>query len=107
LSPITFVMGLPAKVGTVLIFGVLRKELTLIMLLQAIGTVHPLEVLTAGQIIAFAVFVVFYFPCLATLSALIKELGLRWAIFAVVYTTAVALVLAALVRWGLFLVGIT
>jgi len=107
LSPLTYVMGLPKKVATVLIFGILRKELSLIMLLQALGTVHPLQVLSAGQIMTFTVFVVFYFPCLATLSALIKEIGLRWAVFAVLFTTGLALVLAVLVRWGLFLVGIT
>ncbi len=35
-------------------------------------------------------FVLIYFPCAATLSAIKKEAGTAWALFAVFYTTAVA-----------------
>ena len=36
--PLTAVLGLPDSVGTTLIFGILRKELALLMLFQALGT---------------------------------------------------------------------
>jgi ferrous iron transport protein B len=37
-SPLTSLLGLPLVVGTTLIFGILRKELSMLMLIQAIGT---------------------------------------------------------------------
>ncbi len=46
----------------------------------------------------FLLFVVIYFPCLATIAAIKGETGSwKWAIFAAVYTTALAWVLSALV----------
>lgn len=97
-TPLTAILGLPAVVGTTLIFGLLRKELSLIMLLQALGTVQVTDVLSTQQIIVFTIFVVFYFPCLATLGVLIKEIGLRWAGYTVLMTTSIAIVLALIVR---------
>jgi ferrous iron transport protein B len=45
LQPLTVALGLPMTVGTVLVFGILRKELAPVMLMQAIGTTHVLTVL--------------------------------------------------------------
>ena len=64
LSPLTHLLGLPVSVGTTLIFGLLRKELSLIMLTQALGTTQVLTVMTKTQIMVFTVFVTFYIPCL-------------------------------------------
>jgi len=36
--PFTAVLGLPAALGTTLIFGIMRKELALVMLAEALGT---------------------------------------------------------------------
>lgn len=77
LSPLTALLGLPHSVGLTLIFGVLRKELSLLMLMQALGTTHVLSVMTAAQIVIFSLFVTFYLPCLATLAAMLRELGWR------------------------------
>jgi ferrous iron transport protein B len=42
---------------------------------------------------SFIIFVLFYFPCLATIAAIRRESGhWKWAIFAMVYTTAIAYV---------------
>jgi ferrous iron transport protein B len=60
-------LGLPEAVGVPLIFGVLRKELSLVMLHQALGGGELKDVLTSIQMVTFSVFVVFYIPCLATL----------------------------------------
>jgi len=46
-------------------------------------------------------FVLIYFPCAATLSAMKKEAGTAWALFAVFYTTAVAWV----VSFAVFQIG--
>lgn len=76
LSPMTAtVLGLPAAVGLTIVFGVLRKELALMMLMQALGTSAVATVLSPAQMITFALFIVFYVPCVATIAALWKELG--------------------------------
>jgi len=77
LSPLTALLGLPRVVGLTLIFGVLRKELSLLMLMQALGTTHVLSAMTVAQIVIFTLFVTFYLPCMATLASMIRELGWR------------------------------
>lgn len=75
--PLSWLLGLPKEVGVPLIFGVLRKELSLVMLGQALGSMEFSEVLTPVQMITYAVFVVFYIPCLATMVVIRKELGTK------------------------------
>jgi ferrous iron transport protein B len=83
LSPLTTLLGLPDAVGTTLIFGLLRKELSLIMLTQALGTTQVLTVMTKTQIMVFTIFVTFYIPCLATIAALWREIGKKGALMAI------------------------
>ena len=97
--PITAPLGLPLAVGTTLIFGVLRKELSLIMLLQALGTKDVLNVMTRGQILTFTIFVVFYIPCVATIAALWEEVGTRKTLFAIFFSFVIAFILAFLTRF--------
>jgi ferrous iron transport protein B len=73
--PVTWALGIPAGAGTPLIFGIFRKELSLLMLAQAFGTTNFAHVLTPQQMIVFTVFVVFYIPCLATMVTIKNELG--------------------------------
>jgi ferrous iron transport protein B len=98
LSPLTRVLGLPFSVGTTLIFGLLRKELSMIMLTQALGTTQVLTVMTKTQVMVFTVFVTFYIPCLATIAALWKEIGKKGALVAVGFTLSVAIILALMTR---------
>ena len=52
-------------------------------------------VTTAPAALAYMVFVLIYFPCLATLIAIKKETRKwEWAIFAALYTTALAWLVA-------------
>jgi ferrous iron transport protein B len=96
--PISWVLGLPGEVGVPLIFGILRKELSLVMLGQALGSMEFSSVLTPVQMITYAVFVVFYIPCLATMVVLRKELGakLMWQIVGL--TTLIATLAGLLSR---------
>jgi ferrous iron transport protein B len=96
--PVTWILGLPAKTGVPLIFGVLRKELSLIMLRQALGSADFAAVLTPLQMLTFTVFVVFYIPCLPTLATLRRELGTRPMLLIALLTVIVALVAALFVR---------
>jgi ferrous iron transport protein B len=98
LSSLTHLLGLPVSVGTTLIFGLLRKELSMIMLTQALGTNQVLTVMSKTQIMVFTVFVTFYIPCLATVAALWKEIGKKGALFAVLFTLSVAIILALATR---------
>jgi ferrous iron transport protein B len=98
LSPLTYLLGLPDAVGTTLIFGLLRKELSMVMLTQALGTTQVLTVMTKTQILVFTVFVTFYIPCLATIAALWREIGKKGALLAVLFTLFVAVILALATR---------
>jgi ferrous iron transport protein B len=99
LSPfITRVLGLPKEVGIILIFGILRKELSIIMLVQALDTANFASVMTTEQMLVFTIFVMFYVPCLATLGVLRSTLGNRGMLFALVFNTAVGTVIALLFR---------
>jgi len=103
LSPITALLGLPRAVGLTLIFGVLRKELSMLMLMQALGTTHVLGVMTAAQIVIFTLFVTFYLPCVATLAAMMRELGWRLTLAASGALLVLALVVSVGARAALWL----
>jgi Fe2+ transport system protein B len=106
LSPLTYLLlGLPVSVGMTLIFGLLRKELSMIMLTQALGTTQIIKVMTKSQILVFTIFVTFYIPCLATIAALWKEIGKKGALLAILFTLSVAIILAFIIRifLGIFL----
>ncbi|QRN83646.1 ferrous iron transport protein B [Chloroflexota bacterium] len=101
--PLSWALGLPSQVGVPLIFGVLRKELSLVMLGQALGSMDFNMVLTPAQMITYAVFVVFYVPCLATMLVIKKELGTKmmWQIAGL---TILIATLAGLVARGFALI---
>jgi len=96
--PVTWLIGLPSETGVPLIFGVLRKELSLIMLWQALGGLDFAAVLSPLQMMTFTVFVVFYIPCLPTLTSLRRELGTRQMLLIVLLTILVALAAGLFVR---------
>jgi ferrous iron transport protein B len=94
-------LGLPAVAGITLILGVLRKELTLELLValaivQYGSTAQNLLVFMSPlQIIVFALVVTIYIPCVATIAVLGKELGWRNAFFIMMFTIALALIVGA------------
>ncbi len=91
-SPVTVTwLGLPAVTGIALIFGVLRKELTLIMLASLLGTTNFALVMTPAQMIVFTLVVMLYIPCVATIGALVKEFG--WKKAGIITVTEVLLAL--------------
>ncbi len=92
LSPITVAwLGLPAITGITLIFGVLRKELTLIMLATLFGTTDFAQVMTPVQMIVFTLVAMLYVPCIATIATLVKEFGWKKAWFITVFEIVFAL----------------
>jgi ferrous iron transport protein B len=96
-SPITVTwLGLPVVTGIALIFGILRKELTLIMLATLFGTTNFAQVMTPIQMIVFTLVVMMYIPCIATIGALIKEFGWRKAALISIIEIAFAFLLGGI-----------
>jgi ferrous iron transport protein B len=106
LAPLTVgLLGLPVETGMTLVFGILRKELTLVMLVQALGTADVGAVMTTAQLVVFTLFVVFYVPCLATIAAMSREVGWRDTLLITGLTVAVATAVAGGGRLLMALVG--
>ena len=93
-------LGLPRELGMTLIFGFLRKELSLIMMLQALGVNYQnvLTVISRQQVVVFTAFVSFFIPCLSTFVVLWKEMGKKVAFLSAGLSTAVALLVSLLIR---------
>ena len=99
LTPITsWWLGLPVVLGVPILFGVLRKELSLLMVFQALGTQELEGVLTTTQIATFLVFLTFYVPCVSTFAMMLKLIGRREAVFSLVLSVGTALAVALAVR---------
>jgi ferrous iron transport protein B len=97
LAPITVLwLGLPAVSGIALIFGVLRKELTLIMLATLLGTTNFAQVMDPIQMIVFTLVAMFYIPCISTIAVLIKEFGLKKALSITVFEIGFAIILGGI-----------
>lgn len=81
LSPVTVgLLGLPVGTGIALIFGLLRKELALIMLATYFGTTNFALFMTPAQMLVFTIVMVLYIPCIATFAVLIREYGAKRAL---------------------------
>jgi len=101
LTPVTaWWLGLPVALGVPILFGILRKELSLLMVYQALGTLEISPLLDWVQILVFLVFLTFYIPCVSTFAVMLKTLGRREALFSVALSVGVALGLAGAVRLG-------
>lgn len=97
LSPITVLwLGLPAISGITLIFGILRKELTLVMLATLFGTTNFADVLSPTQMIVFTLVTLFYIPCISTISALLKEYGWKKAIYITIFEISFAIIIGGI-----------
>ena len=84
-------------------FGILRKELTLILLASVLGTTNFALVLTPVQMFVFAFVVMVYVPCIATIGALVKEFGLKKALTMSLVEIALAVFLGGVISRVLLL----
>ena len=117
-EPVMRPMGLDWKASVALISGIPAKEIVV----STLGVLYSDEAASqdaeqydslavkmaqAGDFdsrsaLAFMIFILLYFPCLASLAAIRNETGKwRWAIFSAVYTTA----LAWCVAWVVYMVA--
>ena len=110
IEPVIKPLGFDWKLGIGLISGVGAKELvvsTLGVLYTNEGDVENVNLsdripITPLVALAYMLFVLIYFPCIATFAAIKQESGSwKWAIFAAGYTTG----LAWLVAFTVFQIG--
>jgi ferrous iron transport protein B len=99
LTPVTsWWMGLPVVLGVPILFGVLRKELSLLMIYQALGTFDVGALLNWVQIVTLLLFLTFYIPCISTFAVMLKTIGRRDALLSITLSVGVALVVSGVVR---------
>jgi ferrous iron transport protein B len=80
MSPVTVAwLGLPAFTGVLFLLGILRKEAAVVLLASVAGTVNIPSVMTPVQMFVFSLVIMLYIPCIATITALIKETGWKLA----------------------------
>ncbi len=87
---ITRLLGLPAEAIAALVIGFLRKDL-------AVGMLAPLG-LALKQLIIASIVLTMYFPCVATFSILLKELGLVNMVKAAIIMVCSALIVGTLIN---------
>lgn len=102
LSPIIVsFLGLPIGIGVFLIYGIIRKELNLVLLelfVISLG-LTMIEYLSPIQMITFSLITMLYIPCVATIIVVKKEAGTKFALQISVMQIGLALLIAGLIRW--------
>ncbi len=106
-------LGLPTAAGLALLFGFLRKEMALSLLLVFAAMTTPgvkedsalVEFMTRQQIFVFALVNSIYIPCVATFAVLVRELGWRSALVISASTVVLALLVGGAARWAFTLSG--
>ncbi len=120
ISPIFAPLGFDDWQSSVsLFFGFLAKEVVVgaMGVLYAVPDVESPEgegalieslqsTFTPLSAYAFLVFVLLYVPCMVAVATIKREIGWKWAIFTVFYTTAVAYAAALIVYQGGLLIGL-
>jgi len=101
-NPIMYMLlGLPAVASICLVLGILRKELTLQLLIAlAVMQYGPsatnlLLFMRPLQLFVFGLVVTLYFPCIATMSVLGREVGRKSTLVIVVSTISLAILIGA------------
>ena len=97
---------IPLVLGVPILFGILRKELSLLMVFQALGSLEIDRYLGTLQIFTFLLFLTFYVPCISTFAVMLKTIGRREAMFSVSLSVGVALLVSGVVRFTLEAIGL-
>ncbi len=95
---------LPAVTGITLVYGILRKEMALVLLFVLGGSSDLLSFMTPHQIFVFTLVVALYIPCIGTFAVLKKEFGWRTSLVISLSTIVLAVAvggIAGRILWGL------
>ncbi|QEE15815.1 ferrous iron transport protein B [Promethearchaeum syntrophicum] len=102
LSPVTVrFLGLPIGIGVYLIYGILRKELNLILLQLFVASLglSMVDYLSPIQMIIFTLMTLLYIPCLATFITIRKEAGRKFASHVLLFRISIAVIISGSVYW--------
>jgi len=100
IEPVFEVQGFDWKLDVGLVAGIGAKEIvaSTIGVLYGDASLMASEGITPLTAYCYLLFVLIYFPCIATIAAIKNESGSwKWAIFAALYTTALAWIVSAAV----------
>lgn len=115
IEPVVKPLGFDWKIGVSLLSGLAAKEIVISTLgvlytgdeedHETLSARLPNEVLEDGtpafttlKVISLLLFIVVYFPCVATVAAIKEETGTwKWGLFSVIYTTGLAWVISFVV----------
>jgi ferrous iron transport protein B len=89
------IFGLPGFTIVALIFGLLRKEMALQMLIVLAGTSDLAAALDPHQMFVFALVMAVFMPCLAAFAVMVKEFGMRSTLLVAGASISLALVMGA------------
>jgi ferrous iron transport protein B len=89
------VLGLPSIAAVALVFGVLRKEMALQMLMVLSGTGNLALVLSNHQMFVFALVMAIFMPCIAAFAVMLKEFGLKNTVGVAAASMALAIAMGA------------
>ena len=111
LEPVWSPLGLEWKAGVSMLTGIAAKEIvvsTMAVLYQADEEADSGEISLGDRLkahgytpvvaIVFLLFVLLYSPCFATLIVIAKEIGTKWALFVMGYTTVLAWIVCFVVK---------
>ena len=98
LEPLMAPLGFDWRMCVCLMTGIPAKEAIAATFAILFGYDLSAMALSAGTAYAFLVFILLYFPCVATVSTLRKEVGWKWATFSVINSLVVAWLMAWLVQ---------
>jgi ferrous iron transport protein B len=97
LTPITVSwLGLPAFTGVLLIFGILRKEANLALLISLAGGATITSIISPLQMVVLSIVVMLYIPCISTMAVMVKEIGVKYTVVMVVTETVLALLIGGI-----------
>ncbi len=102
LSPITVLwLGLPMITGIFLIYGILHKELTLVLLAVLANSMGLtlLELMTPIQMVVFCLVTMLYIPCFATIIIIARQTSWKYAMQISALEIGIALLIGGMVIW--------
>jgi ferrous iron transport protein B len=103
LYPVTFLwLGLPPITGVFLIYGILRKELTLVLLALLANSLNSslLVLLSPIQMIVFSLVTMLYIPCFATIILIAKQTNWKYAAQIAILEIGLAILIGGVIRFG-------
>ncbi len=98
-------LGLPAVILVALIFGILRKEMSMQLLVVLFGTANLAVVMSPKQLFIFALIMATYMPCLSAFAIMRREFGWKDTLKVTLASISLAFLLGGLINLTLTAFG--